>query len=374
MLGGAGLDMAAFTELVLSTAEKSGALPSDQRPDPRSDDPGVLLPEEQIGASTWHGPLPTDPQAPPTLGGGTGLGSANGSILGGVLGTTAMSGDAADMDKSTNGRMSAAEESMRQSAALPASAVTFEAMLGMHPAAVKARKRYISAVEELHERLKVTDPMRQWGGLRRVEMDNGETCFLCSRHAAQAAGRIDLAWQASETTVTSGQLVAMRAWPSKTPPLKFSREGHTPMRGDPGPTEAEIIAAERAEHAKRMRAMAHEQEAEKGMEADHPIERWNLVILAENGPRYRGLAKGEIGEVVSSKYKGEFRVKTPKGVVAYFREEEINYWDEGEENKRIDAERRKGVGFLQDQATKTAGGVVYDTYGRVSPQAVCLCV
>jgi hypothetical protein len=33
--------------------------------------------------------------------------------------------------------------------------------------------------------------------------------------------------------------------------------------------------------------------------------------------------------------KGEFRVKCPNGTVAYFREEEINYWDEGEENKRI---------------------------------------
>jgi hypothetical protein len=70
MLGGAGLDMAAFTELVLATAEKSGALPSDQRPDPRSDDPGAILPEEEIGADMWHGPLPMDPQAPPTLGGG----------------------------------------------------------------------------------------------------------------------------------------------------------------------------------------------------------------------------------------------------------------------------------------------------------------
>ena len=33
--------------------------------------------------------------------------------------------------------------------------------------------------------------------------------------------------------------------------------------------------------------------------------------------------------------QGEFRVKCPNGTVAYFREEEINYWDEGEENKRI---------------------------------------
>jgi hypothetical protein len=65
-------------------------------------------------------------------------------------------------------------------------------------------------------------------------------------------------------------------------------------------------------------------------EPDHPIDRWNLVILSEKGPRYRGLAKGEIGEVISSKYKGEFRVKCPNGTVAYFREEEINYWDEGE--------------------------------------------
>lgn len=52
-----------------------------------------------------------------------------------------------------------------------------------------------------------------------------------------------------------------------------------------------------------MRAMAAQAEAQKGMEPDHPIERWNLVILSEKGPRYRGLAKGEIGEVISSKYK-----------------------------------------------------------------------
>ena len=57
------------------------------------------------------------------------------------------------------------------------------------------------------------------------------------------------------------------------------------------------------EHAKKMRAMAAQAEAQKGMEPDHPVERWNLVILSENGPRYRGLAKGEIGEVISSKYK-----------------------------------------------------------------------
>ena len=52
-----------------------------------------------------------------------------------------------------------------------------------------------------------------------------------------------------------------------------------------------------------MRAMAVQADAQKGMEPDHPIERWNLVILSEKGPRYRGLAKGEIGEVISSKYK-----------------------------------------------------------------------
>jgi hypothetical protein len=57
------------------------------------------------------------------------------------------------------------------------------------------------------------------------------------------------------------------------------------------------------EHAKKMRAMAAQAEAQKGMEPDHPIDRWNLVILSEKGPRYRGLAKGEIGEVISSKYK-----------------------------------------------------------------------
>ena len=33
--------------------------------------------------------------------------------------------------------------------------------------------------------------------------------------------------------------------------------------------------------------------------------------------------------------QGEFRVKCPNGTVAYFREDEINYWDEGEENKRL---------------------------------------
>ena len=55
MMAGAGLDLPSFTEMILSTAEKSGALPSDSRPDPRSDDPGKLLPEEQIGTSEWNG-------------------------------------------------------------------------------------------------------------------------------------------------------------------------------------------------------------------------------------------------------------------------------------------------------------------------------
>jgi hypothetical protein len=110
--------------------------------------------------------LPDDPQAPPTLGGGTGLGSMDGSVLGGVLGSTAMSGSGFERDMATNGRMSAAEETMRQEATLPTEATTYEAMLGMNPAAVTARKRYVKALSELEERLRICDPMRQWGGLR----------------------------------------------------------------------------------------------------------------------------------------------------------------------------------------------------------------
>ena len=331
MMTGSGFDLASFTEAILSTAEQSGALPSDNRPDPRADDPGTLLPEEQIGSEQWNGPLPDDPQAPPTMGGGTDLGSADGSVLGGVLGSTALSGGLA-----TTGRMSAVEETLRQEAALPQKASTFESMLGVHPAAVTARKRYIHALTELHERLRVSDPMRQWGGLRRVHLDNGEICFLCNRHASQASGVVDLSWQATETSLTSGQLMARRAWSYKNPDFRFSRSLYNPRREYPGPTQAEIIAAEREvnshlpsnrgatesngccgqcncssyhlsvtlqEHAKKMRAMAAQAEAQKGMEPDHPIERWNLVVLSEKGPRYRGLAKGEIGEVISSKYK-----------------------------------------------------------------------
>eukprot|EP01046_Picozoa_sp_COSAG06_P006924 COSAG06_NODE_332_length_17366_cov_6.152024_4_plen_149_part_00 len=110
--------------------------------------------------------MPDDPQAPPTLGGGTGLGSMDGSVLGGVLGSTAMSGSGFERDMATNGRMSAAEETMRQEATLPTEATTYEAMLGMNPAAVTARKRYVKALSELEERLRICDPMRQWGGLR----------------------------------------------------------------------------------------------------------------------------------------------------------------------------------------------------------------
>lgn len=341
MMAGSGFDLASFTDAILSTAERSGALPSDSRPDPRDDDPGTLLPEEQIGSEQWHGPLPDDPQAPPTMGGGTDLGSADGSVLGGVLGSTALSGGLA-----TTGRMSAVEESLRQVAALPQKATTFESMLGVHPAAVTARKRYIHALTELHERLRVSDPMRQWGGLRRVHLDNGEICFLCSRHASQASGVVDLSWQAMETSLTSGQLMARRAWTYKNPDFRFSRRLYNPQREYPGPTEAEIIAAEREvttshlpsnygatesngcfsqrnyksyrlsvalqEHAKKMRAMAAQAEAQKGMEPDHPIERWNLVVLSEKGPRYRGLAKGEIGEVISSKYKVRQRTAIPR--------------------------------------------------------------
>ena len=109
-----------------------------------------------------------------------------------------------------------------------------------------ARKRYVRALIEFHELLQVSDPMRQWGGLRRVQLDNGETCFLCNRHASQACGVVDLSWQASETSLTSGQLMARRAWKYKNPDFRFSRSLYNPRRGDPGPTEAEIIAAERA--------------------------------------------------------------------------------------------------------------------------------
>jgi hypothetical protein len=245
MMAGSRFDLASFTEAILSTAEQSGALPTDIRPDPRADDPGAALLEERIGSQQWNGPLPDDPQAPPSMGGGSGLGSTDGSVLGGVLGSTVLSGGL-ERDMATNGRMSAAEESLRQEAALPQKAITFESMLGIHPAAVTARKRYVRALTEVYDRLRVSDPMRQWGGLRRVQLDNGETCFLCNRHASQACGVVDLSWQASETSLTSGQLMARRAWKYKNPDFRFSRSLYNPRRGDPGPTEAEIIAAERA--------------------------------------------------------------------------------------------------------------------------------
>ena len=77
----------------------------------------------------------------------------------------------------------AEEESTRAAEALPSAARTFESMLGTHPAAVKSRRDYIRALEEFHRRLRLTDPLRQWAGLRKVTMDNGETCFLCNKHA-----------------------------------------------------------------------------------------------------------------------------------------------------------------------------------------------
>jgi hypothetical protein len=57
---------------------------------------------------------------------------------------------------------------------------------------------------------------------------------------------IDLSWQATQTSVTSGQLMARRAWKYKNPPFRFNRSKYNPSRTDPGPTEAEVIAAERA--------------------------------------------------------------------------------------------------------------------------------
>jgi hypothetical protein len=71
---------------------------------------------------------------------------------------------------------------------------------------------------------------------------------------------------------------------------------------------------------------------------DHKIERWDLVILAPDGPRYRGLNRGEVGEVISTLYKGEFRVKAPSGDVSYYRPSELAFWEEGpskpERNRR----------------------------------------
>ena len=335
LLGGAGLDLGEFSELVLDVAEKAG-IPQDPRSEPISDDPGFVPPEEVIGTETWHGPLPDDPPPPPTLGGS----------FDGPGGVTAV-----------QGRRLAEEESTRAAEALPSAARTFESMLGTHPAAVKSRRDYIRALEEFHRRLRLTDPLRQWAGLRKVTMDNGETCFLCNKHASMAAGKIDLSWQAAESSVTSAQLIAKTAWPFTSPPLRFRREGHIPSRMDPGPTVAEIEAAEREAHTRRMRAMAESEENARQPQPDHPIERWNLVVLAEGGPRYRGLAKGEIAEVLTSKYKGEYRVKCPNGKIAYFLEEELAYWDEGTENKQYDERVAKGVGFLEDQAIAAAGGV-----------------
>ena len=50
----------------------------------------------------------------------------------------------------------------------------------------------------------------------------------------------------------------------------------------------------------------------------------NVVLMID-----RGLSMGEVGEVISTLYDGEYRVKAPNGDISYYKPNEIDFFEEG---------------------------------------------
>ena len=147
-----------------------------------------------------------------------------------------------------------------------------------------------------------------------------------------ACGKVDLTGRERLAPATAAELACKKVWPNATKPPVFRFP--PPATRKRGPTPEEQIELDRLaamELAKRLQNAAL---LLKPPQPETEIVRFNLVMLADDAPRYRCLSKGEVAQVLSTVIDGEFRVIGPNGEEGYYLPEELWFWDKG------------GVGYL----------------------------
>ena len=164
--------------------------------------------EEQIGVTHWLGPLESEPRSHPPLGK-----RPSHVHLSGGASTVLPAETSADLTRTGTGSLmlesgggedttaAADDEAAEGDGAGGVGESMFDSMLGLSQAAVAARRAYFDALRELHTRLQATDTLRQYGGLLRCQLDNGDSHWFCPAHAAMASGRVDLNWRCAPCTV-----------------------------------------------------------------------------------------------------------------------------------------------------------------------------